>query len=513
MSSNPFRKAAGAQVGSQFAASDALHLDTMPASTLPPPKTSFRADDYDHGDDDEGSAADEAPGKKKVVKKVRVLSPPPLSPDSPEWPYMASSHMNPGGEAAIPRHRDPFGISVPDSDNATLSTPTATPPPVSREPPANPFSKTLRDPEGQKQEQIQEEVLENQRREEGAVLKAARGSINVDAFHRLLMTGDSGVGGHGRNPRVSNRADETQAVDTARDAEVAAVREKEETDGSESSSSTRPAKSKKPPPPPPSSRHGKAIKDREAQQKGPGGPGKTRRSLPPDPQTPTGETAPTPPAVASPGEQQSLPKKPVPAPPPRRTRGRPESKMYEPSAMSQALRGYEDEAPSRSSTESISRSNSARQSNKIPAPPPPRRQHMANRPSSQQASPTSSTFRDSHLAQDNLSSPPEAAKPPRPPPARNLSHRRPPSVSSIEASSRNVSSEIPRSALQSPPQPPPPPPSRKRESSKGSIDSTRRRVSSDRAPAAEEETGAGGSILADLDALRREVDALRGKAG
>ena len=72
MSSNPFRKAAGAQVGSQFAASDALHLDTMPASTLPPPKTSFRADDYDHGDDDEGSAADEAPGKKKVVKKAAV---------------------------------------------------------------------------------------------------------------------------------------------------------------------------------------------------------------------------------------------------------------------------------------------------------------------------------------------------------------------------------------------------------------------------------------------------------
>ncbi|KAI9052323.1 hypothetical protein LZ554_003675 [Drepanopeziza brunnea f. sp. 'monogermtubi'] len=121
----------------------------------------------------------------KITKKVRVHSPPPPSLSSPA---ISDSSSTVGDKIyntsdrptrpALPREEDPFENATADtSDDEETSR-------LDRVP-ANPFSKTL-------------ETMENPGRGTGTVpptkiSNAGRASMDVDAFKRLLMTGNSGL--------------------------------------------------------------------------------------------------------------------------------------------------------------------------------------------------------------------------------------------------------------------------------------------------------------------------------
>ena len=552
-SSNPFRKKGPPAEGSRFPPIEAIDTSVAPASR-PPPPVSFRRGRSDdaHADDDDSEAPVPPPPaaelKPKVVKKVRVLSPPPLSPDSPEW----SSNPVPPAAAAFPE--DPFNNGIADDFGGDRGTPPPPPPPLQQQqqqqeeytppggPPPNPFSKTLQDLENSKKEQ----ELKEERREEGAVLKAAnsRASLNVDSFRRLLMTGNTGDGS-GTAGQEGPARPGAPGVDDAHGETRGASREhhnpnpEDEGDVSDSSTAVQFGQRKKAPPPPPSSRHGRSIADhaktRDASGKSllEGGDAEPHHAddstaKPQDPgREPTGSA-----------------KKSAPAPPPRRGHTRGESKSHV-SVLPRQKSQDEDIAPSPSPEAVPARTNSFR-STHAPAPPPRRRTNPANRLS--MTSPTSGGFHTaqqlSQESEKSTASTPsyEAPAPlepsaiqdpytgnikmsaPPPPPARNSSIRRPPSSSSsMEAPIRQVSGETSRSRDSLPP-PPPPPPSRKRGSSKGSVDGPLRMTSTEsvprtpprqqqQPPSAAPGTGQGNALLADLDALQREVDALRGKMG
>lgn len=538
-SSNPFRKKAAAPE-SRFPALD--DIDTTSRAQPPPSKTSMRPPELPAVD-----------GKPKPVKKVRVLSPPPLSPDSPEWPYNAPP---PPGV-----HLDPFGGASEDSDRDSMATP---PPPAAQglgiAMPPNPFSKTLHDLEGAKKE----EELEKQTQEEGAVLKAAnaaRGSLNVDAFHRLLMTGDAGTGPStqgvpGLGEEASVDTPTTAKLEAVNAAHYAAVEQDirhtpneapdvGEEDESLSDSSVNVqigSRGKKAPPPPPSSRHGKSLRTDETTDNTLSNTSSSsdinkplplapvRNSIDDDADSPFDREAagkvPEPDAAAI--SQVAPPisaKKPVPAPPPRRGHARTESK-HPASAQT-----HDDEGSFQSSQEpsTLSRSESVRQATQAPAPPPPRRPHAGAWPV---PSPTGASFNMTSspapsVHHPDTEQPPVSDHPlrdaqsvkmsaPPPPPARNASIRRPASVISVEAPSRRISSEAkPREGIA----PPPPPPPRQRGSSRSSVEGPPRRTSVDSmgklrpvpGDGAADEVGSSADILADLTALQREVDALRGK--
>ncbi|KAI0886668.1 uncharacterized protein GGS22DRAFT_158392 [Annulohypoxylon maeteangense] len=270
---------------------------------------------------------------------------------------------------------------------------------------------------------------------------------------------------------------------------------------------------------------------------------------------------PTPPVVtrnrsASNGSTQT--RKPA-APPPRR-HGRSDSR-----APSIHTGNQDDDTPPRSSLDSNrSRTDSIRTSTiNAPAPPPPRRPNHARQGSSftspSQASftpipalgpgigeslrsptgsgfgPTSSTgpiedpgaaslatITTSKDGQPKLSPPP-------PPPTRSASTRRPPSVRSMDAgnglgtgTTRRVSKEKEGVAIP----PPPPPPPRQRGSSRASVETPAPPATdgvrnpsgkAGQGPTAaaqpEGDVKQGAEILADIDALQREVDALMGRVG
>ncbi|KAI2603606.1 uncharacterized protein GGS25DRAFT_100765 [Hypoxylon fragiforme] len=268
---------------------------------------------------------------------------------------------------------------------------------------------------------------------------------------------------------------------------------------------------------------------------------------------------PTPPAVTrgrsgSNGSTQA--RKPV-APPPRR-HGRSDSR-----APSINTTTVDDETPPRSSLDSNrSRTDSLRANTTpasnvgIPAPPPPRRPNHARQGSSY-ASPNQGSFTSLSATSPGISESERSPvgmgirpvssggqtegstglatfttskdglpklSPPPPPPARQASTRRPASVRSVDlgnghSTARKVSKEKDGNA---PPPPPPPPrqrggsrasaetPASDAEGTKGVSDETQQEIStSTQAPATQQST----EILADLDALQREVDALMGRYG
>ncbi|KAM4064564.1 hypothetical protein HRG_005069 [Hirsutella rhossiliensis] len=571
MSSNPFRKKA-------LEAIDTTRVQS-------PVKSSLRSDSPLGGD---GAILD----KPRTVKKVRVLSPPPLSPDSPEWP----ANVSRSGYAES-LYRDPFGVSwsTDESDPDTPATAPAPAPPAvvptgNAASPANPFSKTLQAPEDS-------EHLENQRKSEGAALKAgnlARQSLNVDSFKRLLLTGkvndtepllatDSPASNDSAAKRAAPANNLHAGGTTAEGSE-----EEEESSNSETSSAdnsdnhARPVsttspdghsgKEKKAPPPPPSSRRGRSLRDDGSDALGIGLPTDVNKPLPPSPvrtsvddgadspfdRESAGRVPEQPPGrepdagAAEPqrdsATQPSGGKKSAPAPPPRRGHARGESRGHLPAAESTPSRRRGDEVPvGTSGDETPTRSDEPRHAGHAPTPPPPRRPHAASRqitPTSSQVtsvppSPTPQSDSDhsapldasaatahdeAHPAGSKLVSPP-----PRPP-TRKPSVKRPASVISVEGLSRRVSVES--RARDGPARPPPPPP-RQRGSSSGSLDALPRRTSGEAASAhsgqrllvsssggtatlGEEQApdpGKGDDILADLDALQREVDALRGQIG
>ncbi|KAK4042991.1 hypothetical protein C8A01DRAFT_44060 [Parachaetomium inaequale] len=246
-----------------------------------------------------------------------------------------------------------------------------------------------------------------------------------------------------------------------------------------------------------------------------------------------------------------------PAPPPRRQpHGRSESKAAA-GAASVFQQDDTDVSHRRSSVDSTrSRSSSLRASIHAPAPPPPRRPSHPSRGSSSYSVPPSNADADpSPISSAIVASPPPigdtpgnsssssssntpgtstpapapavaaTAKltPPPPPPARNASVRgKRPAARTIPLSSSDVGGK----EAAPPPPPPPPPPTRLRDrgGSRGSVEGGGASATTTvpgglgvdavaRGPgsgAAEAESHAG-DILADLDALQREVDALRGQ--
>ncbi|GKT48697.1 uncharacterized protein ColSpa_08878 [Colletotrichum spaethianum] len=488
------------------------------------------------------------PVKQKVVKKVRVLSPPPSSPSSPESVHSRGfGRQDDSSDDDSQDDDDQFSKRFPELPGGL---PEAAPLRIANASgtPDNPFGKTLQDLEG----------LTERKPSPGAAGK----SMDVNAFKMLLLTGQAGAGTPPPQ-RPQSQSQQDKVIGLPNDASYAAPeldtpRTSQEIadDRAEDQRSllTSPTAAKKKPPPP-SSRHGRKISVQTPQRPhissetaSPISPSDVNKPLPPAPSghgmndvedvfareaagkvpeqdSPTPNTTPTP---ALPGSG----KKPTPAPPPRRGHARSQSLTASAGVNAPSTANYEADTPPRSSLESQrSRSESFRGIN-APAPPPPRRPHASHRQSFQLASPSNAFFNGASPALSDVENPlhaggstPPKISPPPPPPARNTSTRRPPSLRSIEAPSRKLSGGKENGA-------PPPPPPRQRGSSRGSMDGygTRRTsIDSTRAmgsnvpeePAAEDnaqdyaaaDAGKAADILADLDALQREVDALRAAQG
>ncbi|OIW26553.1 hypothetical protein CONLIGDRAFT_479624 [Coniochaeta ligniaria NRRL 30616] len=241
-------------------------LQALSHTSEPPPSTTFQ--------------------KPKVVKKVRVQSPPPSSPESasgashayPRYGYgdeESESSSDDDGEPEDPLRAMPPPLGV--IGHANYSTP-ATAPPFSGRPPPNPFKKTLEDIEHGS----------NDGPQSPSASVGGKGSLDVDAFKRLLMTGQANASGTvplTSSPSTLNPA--SQATDAASITDASSVsrqsisdttvaqetprtsHEISEAEGEEDrlgllqntqtkTQQTTSTLRKKPPPP--SSRHGKLIK-------------------------------------------------------------------------------------------------------------------------------------------------------------------------------------------------------------------------------------------------------------
>lgn len=530
-SNNPFRRKAAAS---------SAPSNPNPNPTPPSYSTISTNDASPYHRPTASTAADPKPDTRaKPVKRVRVQTPPPLSPDSESDTSEAPSP--PWGRREA---RDPFD-GVPEE--AHDDTPAQSGPPR-----RNPFSKTLQD-------------IEPGREGDGAksaARAAGRASLDVAAFQRLLLTGQSGANNPGSGP---SEAPSTHLASPNRTLESSSSSPSSRSSPSSASNNhtLTPAPSEAPRtthhspphdgplpapqkrrPPPPSSRHGKAL----GLQIGvdtprPPTPPLTRtpsdfnKPLPAAPaRTPSEEDAesifdreaagrapesPGPPSPAvSTHEYSGGAKRPTPAPPPRRRQD-----------------GNHDRSPPvhisdlqrRTSVDSThSRTDSLR--GNAPAPPPPRRPNHRSTPSwTSLTSPSSQSF-SIHTVPDtsNPSSPrgflgPDAPAryAPPPPPTRNPSTRRKTSGGSTEGQHKRVVSRDGAPA-------PPPPPRRQRggSGSRESLDFSGSPRRGDAGPVvtspegntgntsagAEELTadnGQAGAILADLGALQREVEALQ----
>ncbi|KAI1052091.1 hypothetical protein LB506_003528 [Fusarium annulatum] len=616
-SSNPFRKSAAITVDSasflnstSSAAARFPALDQIETAPTPPPPTSFQQ---------VGSSTIDS--KSKITKKVRVLSPPPLSPDSPEWAFAAPSIAQ--QTANQQNEDDPFdATSTDDSDREMVAAAVHNYAPNGGQGIGNPFSKTLRSVDSP----VAEQKLEHERKEEGQALKAAntaRRSLDVNSFKRLLMTGNTesdkssppkirqSMPPPAKNtkdrPSVFRRIshDDSKDISAPENAlQEASLISEEASDTPEddidqenvsdsSTSAQLSTKNSKRPPPPPSSRHGKSIKldlvgqaSREplatlsSDMNKPLPPAPVRRSMEEGGDSPFDREAAgkVPDAEGDMGSASPEPsggsRKAVPAPPPRRGHARGESKAYASGlGLTQQQFVHNEENLSRSSSMRSRPEHNRRDSHAAapPPPPPPPRSHHTSRQSTQiplgvassltdlsqsSSSPApsldvdmSTTSTPSQLRQSSTVelTPPRDTQSgthqpvtttkswaPPPPPARNTSVRRPASIRSVDSSSRRISFEAkPHNQMA-----PPPPPRRQRGSSRGSVDGPRRTSldgvgkagssqvaeeepdnvaatvgSGPTSPQSANEPGKSVDILADLDALQREVDALRGKLG
>lgn len=258
--------------GNDFARS----LTLLPKSDAPPPTTSFQ--------------------KKKPVKKVRVQSPPPSSPESasaersyPKYPLppreegddssISSPSIN--GEA-----EDPFQNEAPPLPQDVLASmgrlePTQPQPQqyTARMPPPNPFQKTLED---------MEQVAKDGGSAAAEHTSPAGKGLDVEAFKKLLLTGQgpapgaagtsgpatlhpTGVAGDGgsmtdassisRQSIFENNNHSLESPRTSHEISEPEPEGDEEQRGLISSPPPKqPSSRKKLPPPPPATRHGRSIK-------------------------------------------------------------------------------------------------------------------------------------------------------------------------------------------------------------------------------------------------------------
>lgn len=496
----------------------------------------------------------------KLVKKVRVQSPPP---SSPEGDPIRQKPLTP-----IPRHEnysstgsDPFENATTDSsddsdDESSTVKSTYVPP--------NPFQKTLA-------------TLERTDVEDSSTTSgpgAGRASLDVEAFKRLLMTGSVDAtapssilapptnighvalndGGSSTDASSASRQSIFEPIQEIHPESPRTSHEVSDPDDERRRFATDSlAFSERRKPPPPSSRHGKLIKVELRDDNTP----RIDTSLLPSWKGP-------PQSLTSPGSVQSLRSltdlnKPLPAAPTRASHESDRDSVFDreaagktpelPSPSASLIRKTPPAPPlARRHSQLVSDSKAARpssvrlplnmeveglsfpiqetsmsQSNaKAPPPPPTRRPASVRYPSQQDSS--SSPGISTHEQRRPRS---KSGSAPAPPPARMPSTRisgRPPSVRSMDLTSKRTSTV-----------PPPPPPPRQRASSRTSVEGpllssgSSRRASSDffrrstdsardDSSAAQPnpvemsgESSGANNILADLTALQREVDALRGQ--
>jgi hypothetical protein len=510
----------------------------------------------------------------KPVKRVRLQTPPPLSPE--DEPVRRN-------DAAPQAAFDPFDNS--NSDASNISDEEAEPPePVPVRPsgaPLNPFQKTLATLERT------EEVVSAAPPSNIKPAAAGRASLDVDAFKRLLMTGVSGVtgpAGHAPSSHLNhlalNDGSSTDTSSTSRHSMFEPIQETypesprtsheisdDERRRARAGSQTSTSDKKKPPPP--NSRHGKLItmelKDDVAtpaqtrpyssgvntshQRFGPLESSQSVRSI-----TDLNKPLPAAPSRASHDsdresifDKESAGKTPEPPSPTVSTRRktppvppitRRHSALISDAKNSRTPNGRL--SPNIETGRGQPSQDLPAQSGNRPPPPPPTRRPASIRNSSHTVPLQSPTIQPSEPERPISKS---SAAPPPLPPARMSSIRhsgRPPSVASMD-----MSGTPKRSAVA----PPPPPPPRHRassrtsieatatmpgssrpseESSRRSIDSARRGSTSSQATADKDVAGvdtapalgseipenlnAGANdILADITKLQQEVDALRGQ--
>jgi len=591
-----------------------LEYNGTPQSAIPrQPFTTFRSSSSDH--DSSGPGEDSLQARpKKIVKKVRVQSPPPPTPEdvvpvtkdeSDDYSYDDDDHDH--DDAQNDGFTDNRGRVNPFGAHES---PTQVGPQLIKAvPPANPFARTLQDIEP---------AAQNGDGATGAV-GTPRGAMDVNSFKRLLLTGQSDRSASTEDAVVtadSQSAGATGARDAAYNTDTSPVsrqslvdraqntsltsRDTSESDKIEKSSRGVPASrlaassrsgTSRPKPPPPSSRHGKLIKvelgseDSNTAARGSADQSGSSTSQPqaidsdvnkPLPLTPTrtiadeasespfdreaaGKTPeafldePRPhispaasiarPRSDSQGSTQSKRAAAPPQAPPPRRHARSESKTVSSQSKSN------DEDPPRSSLDSTrSRSESLRAGNLpvAPAPPPRRRPNhgrsassysISAQPDATNAPKMSQRLRtpslEEQMSMDETGGSPQAglsrestskvAAPP-PPPARNASLRRPAIQRGPEASTPSAIGRKSSGNRNSFAAPPPPPPPRQRGSSRGSMEINTRPAlkdlssqssiekDSNQASTTAPAESLGKDILADLDALQREVDALMQQA-
>ncbi|KAI5863800.1 hypothetical protein GGS23DRAFT_565462, partial [Durotheca rogersii] len=317
-SNNPFRRKSASPSNGAISPPPALapafdrSLDSTPRAPFAALKTALsqletREAETEAGQrpgaDQEAAPAELKP--KKVVKRVRVQSPPPSSPED----AVPATRFRPGSRYSdededddddddddndddaetsdsedYERHiRGPFNTTIADDQDEDSYEHART------RPPANPFSKTLHD---------MEQTERGQGAGAPAASAAARGNLDVDSFKRLLLTGYANIPGPppasaspglGVSSRTSTTpqhalhdgASNTDASSVSRQSIFDAIAqetprtshetsEPEEPEERRSILSTSPlslpavpsssSSSARKKPPPPSSRHGKLIK-------------------------------------------------------------------------------------------------------------------------------------------------------------------------------------------------------------------------------------------------------------
>ena len=198
---------------------------------------------------------------KKTSKKVRVQSPPPPSPSSSSIPDSSSTV----GEDIFKEPTTPTTIQGESFDSSDSESPRDKAANVLKSVPANPFSRTL-------------ETIEHPGREgprQSNISNAGRPALDVNAFQRLLMTGDAGLGilppVSQTQHSIEDKASSTDASSVSRQSlfePIQGTLSESPRTSHEVSDDDRhgtvvehiPMTSSRKPPPPPSSRHGKLIK-------------------------------------------------------------------------------------------------------------------------------------------------------------------------------------------------------------------------------------------------------------
>ncbi|KAI0965848.1 hypothetical protein F4678DRAFT_312932 [Xylaria arbuscula] len=470
---NPFRRNQGASADP--AASPApisgsgsiFHVDGLQASstaTTPPPFTTFKSDvPKDGRRDEEEQPVQQKP--KKIVKKVRVQSPPPSSPEDavPVTRFPAIERFGVGGDdddsasdstKSEDQADDPFGADAVDPDSNL-----ATEPPLPQIPP-NPFARTLQDIEGRGQ------ARDTNTADHGT--SASKGSLDVDSFKRLLLTGYANLPQPGQtttdpaeNPTrkapspgtLPDGASATDASSVSRQSILETPRTSHEISESEAPEDRRgvlptsplaavPSASARKKPPPPSSRHGKLIKI----ELGADSNSRDANSAPPS-RTP-GHASPSGPSSRQVSFESGTPlqsphgptdiNKPLPAPPVRASADEDVESPFDREAAGKVPEAFSElQAHPRPPTppataRSRSGSQTSTQSRK-PAAPPPRRHGRSdskipsNNPPNIDEDPPRSSMESSRSRTDSLRTSANLERQsyaPAPPPPRRPGHAR-----------------------------------------------------------------------------------------